>query len=959
MKRLAAASGLFLFFCIVTAAYGTVIGDFEGGFDNWVAGAQGSPTLSISTNGVTSGSHSLAVKLGNSSGYWCLQWAPPSVPALPPGTRLMFDVTMIQSEWGGSIWTKVADKVAINTDNATGWKEFYPPQFFDTITGAALADVDWGGWSPTITKTYSLDISDYDLTGATWFQLNISVQQNSAAGAGSFYFDNIRLGLPGPEYGASDPQPPDGTTDVRRDVVLTWSPDESAATHDVYFGSNYDDVSNATEANPLGVLVSQGQDANSFDPPGLLTLGQTYYWRIDEVNGPPDLTVHRGAIWSFTAEPLTYVLGGSPGGGTITATASSTAANSSAQNTVNGQGLTGDLHSEIGSTMWLSAAAGPQPSWIQYAFDRLYRLDSMWVWNYNAQFEDVLGLGIKDALVEYSADGLTWTTLGTFTFPWAPGAPGHAHDAEVSFGGVGAKFVKITAVSNWGGGARSGLSEVRFFHVIDYAREPKPATGAADVAPDTTLTWRAGREAASHQVYLSSERNAVVDGSALIDTVSENSYTPAPLDLGTTYYWKINEVNEAVSPAVWEGDIWNFSTEDYILVDGMETYTDEDGNRIYQTWADGYGTTTNGSQAGYTESPFAEGTTVHSGSQSMPLSYDNTGGITSSEVTRTFTEPMDWTMAGIKTLVLYFYGDPNNAPAQMYVKINNTKVPYAGDPDSIMRSRWNQWSVDLSAVPASTLKGVTTLTIGIGIGGASGSGRLFIDDIRLYKSAPPVSVAVNPGTTGLVAYYAMSNNVQDSSGNGNNGTLAGAPTYVGGLAAYGTALKLNGTADCVDLGSKAVWNPAGSFSVSLWAKIGAWATDWDDVMVANRGEDNVGWQIRRPNNNSLCFTTRGVGNDDMTSLALPPLNEWIHIGCVYDDAGNTKTIYLNGVEDSAVTTTAGAHVTATTHKTYIGARANSGNTGPEAYFTGQLDEVRVFSRALSAGEMDYLSDPTP
>jgi hypothetical protein len=64
-------------------------------------------------------------------------------------------------------------------------------------------------------------------------------------------------------------------------------------------------------------------------------------------------------------------------------------------------------------------------------------------------------------------------------------------------------------------------------------------------------------------------------------------------------------------------------------VDGMETYTDEDGNRIYQTWADGYGTTTNGSQAGYTESPFAEGTTVHSGSQSMPLSYDNTGGITS------------------------------------------------------------------------------------------------------------------------------------------------------------------------------------------------------------------------------------------------------------------------------------------------------------------------------------------
>ena len=40
-------------------------------------------------------------------------------------------------------------------------------------------------------------------------------------------------------------------------------------------------------------------------------------------------------------------------------------------------------------------------------------------------------------------------------------------------------------------------------------------------------------------------RTAVAEGTALIDTVTESSYTPASLELGTTYYWRVNEVNEA------------------------------------------------------------------------------------------------------------------------------------------------------------------------------------------------------------------------------------------------------------------------------------------------------------------------------------------------------------------------------------------------------------------------------
>jgi len=71
--------------------------------------------------------------------------------------------------------------------------------------------------------------------------------------------------------------------EIPRDVVLSWTSPQSAETHDVYFGTSFDDVSHASRDNSLGVLVSQSQATTTYDPPGLLEFGQTYYWRIDEV----------------------------------------------------------------------------------------------------------------------------------------------------------------------------------------------------------------------------------------------------------------------------------------------------------------------------------------------------------------------------------------------------------------------------------------------------------------------------------------------------------------------------------------------------------------------------------------------------------------------------------------------------------------------------------------------------
>ena len=121
-------------------------------------------------------------------------------------------------------------------------------------------------------------------------------------------------------------------------------------------GLRLEAVNNADRANPLGVLASQGQDANTYDPAGSLAWGQTYYWRIDQVGAAPDFKTYKGYVWSFTTESLSYPIKD------VMATASSSMSDSMGpENTVNASGLdANDLHSAKDEDMWLSAADGPE-----------------------------------------------------------------------------------------------------------------------------------------------------------------------------------------------------------------------------------------------------------------------------------------------------------------------------------------------------------------------------------------------------------------------------------------------------------------------------------------------------------------------------------------------------------------------------------------------------------------------
>ncbi|MBP8304362.1 MAG: discoidin domain-containing protein [Phycisphaerae bacterium] len=545
---------------------------------------------------------------------------------------------------------------------------------------------------------------------------------------------------------AAKPVPADREAEVLRDVMLGWTPGVFASTHNVYFGDTFEAVSKAGAGSPL--LVGPGLVAAAYDA-GRLEFSRTYYWRVDEVNAPPDNTVFKGDVWTFTVEPYAYPIGGE----SITATASSQSAGWGPEKTIDGSGLDAqDTHSVMLDDMWLTAEGSSLPAWIQYTFDRPRRLDQMRVWNFNGESFLAI-LGIKDVVVEHSMDGLDWTPLsGVAAFPMAPGTAGYASDITVDLGGVAAEAVRIQAQSNYAGGGydQCGLSEVRLMAVPMSARNPSPESGAEGIDPRGVLMWRPGREAGHHQVYLDASEQAVREGTAPVHATHEIRLAMLELDLrlGQTHYWRVDEVNEAAVPSVWTGETWAFTVAQTLVVDDFESYGNSSPHRPFQTWIDGvgYSDPTPGNPGNHTGAAVGhdiwspgsehlggtlmETTIVRSGLQSLPLYYDNSGaggGLTYSQMDRAFTPAEDWTRFGIRTLILYFRGVQGNS-GQLYVQINNTKILYPGNAADIATEAWTAWEIDLASSGAS-LGGVSTLSIGIQ--GSGARGLLYIDELGL------------------------------------------------------------------------------------------------------------------------------------------------------------------------------------------------------------------------------------
>jgi len=313
-----------------------------------------------------------------------------------------------------------------------------------------------------------------------------------------------------------------------------------------------------------------------------------------------------------------------------------------------------------------------------------------------------------------------------------------------------------------------------------WALERRPYADAGDITHTPILRWTAGAWAALHDVYFGPDPELVANatpadteiyrGRQELETVS---YDLGTLEWGTTYYWRIDEVNfvtveaedgtEDVNEIVWKGQAWSFTTAEFLVADDFELYTNnrDAGQAVFQAWIDGLGFSSpepnnpgngTGSIVGHDiwnqESPhktIAETGIVHGGRQSLPLYYNNTDEPYYSQTSRSWPTPQDWILNGMDTFELYFRGASDNGPGKLYLSIEDDAGQVAfmihPDPDAVLTTDWRQWSIPLADLIAKGLDVTAIRKLNIGVGDPDnpqpgGIGIIYIDDIRVTNHTP-------------------------------------------------------------------------------------------------------------------------------------------------------------------------------------------------------------------------------
>jgi len=507
---------------------------------------------------------------------------------------------------------------------------------------------------------------------------------------------------------AYNPNPPDGAKYVDPGTILRWTAGFGAKLSTVFFGDNFDDVSNATEGMPVGTSTYN---------PGTLEYEKFYYWRIDQFDGS---VTHKGDTWSFKTIP--NVLISDPnlvcwwkldeGQGSI---ALDWSGHKNDGTLMNGPGwVTGydenalefdgnDDYVNFGNTSSWPAGNSDRS---MCAWSKTDTIAGGWRWIAaygSAGTGQAMFIGMNtDALYGggYADDVFTngfwevdvWhhiclTYDGTTARLYADGievaAEAKNWDLVLSRAHIGRQVNDIAEF--WDG----LIDDVRIYDKVltpdeimkvmtgdpMLAWNPSPANGSTpDIYAALPLNWSPGDQAAQHDVYFGTDADSVADadtstGEVYRGRLSATTYTP-PEGVewgGGPYYWRVDEYN--TDGTISKGKVWSFTVADYLSIDDFEDY-DTGDKQIWYAWHDGLGYGTLGTELYYagngtgavigdeTTDSYTEESIVNSGAQAMPLSYDNNkqGYAYYSEVEMVLTNERDWTEQSVVELSLWFRG---------------------------------------------------------------------------------------------------------------------------------------------------------------------------------------------------------------------------------------------------------------------------------------------------------------
>jgi hypothetical protein len=367
---------------------------------------------------------------------------------------------------------------------------------------------------------------------------------------------------PTPPGQASNPNPTNGATDISVDADLSWTAGSGATSHDVYFGTSSPGT------------FQGNQTATTFEP-GTLANDTTYYWRIDEVNAAATTT---GNVWSFTTESIPapgQASNPSPSNGatdvSIDADLSWTA----------GSGATShDVYfgtSSPGTFQGNQAATTFEPGTLANDITYYWRIDEVnvggtttgTVWSFTT-IVAAPGAASSPSPADSAADVSITADLS-----WSAGTGATSHDVYFGTSSPGAFQGNQTATTFDPG--TMGYSTTYYWRINEVnaggtttgtvwsftteaapppppgqASNPNPADSATDVGVGADLSWTAGSNTTSHDVYFGTSSPGTFQGNQTATT-----FDPGTMDNDTTYYWRIDEINASGTTT---GVVWSFTT---------------------------------------------------------------------------------------------------------------------------------------------------------------------------------------------------------------------------------------------------------------------------------------------------------------------------------------------------------------------------------------------------------------
>ncbi len=667
----------------------------------------------------------------------------------------------------------------------------------------------------------------------------------------------------------------------------------------------------------------------------------------------------------------------------------------------------GILGTPFGGISNLNPGTTPGAEWLKFEFNRIYKLGKTVIWNHNQA--NLTDRGMQDVYIEYSTDGVNYTNLlgqgNTFKLKQAPGMNGIMPSDMIDFAGVEARYIVITATTenpNYGGNV-IGLSEIRFgLATLDESNITATASSMYSVAQSLTDIIN-GYSLDPNNLH-DNNGNAEtmwhgIVGPPFGGTNNLNSGTSAGAEWLKFEFDNIYSLNEMV--------VWNHNQS--ALTDrGMnEVYIEYSTDGINYTNLFGPGVTTNFTQAsgvnGIAPTDVIDfgGVPVKFVVITATMANPNFGGnvIGMSEI--------QFCVSGIASEQPGFTSNPLVKSAAVEGTAYDASI--AGDinnpsglPLTFTKASGPQWLTvqpngTLSGTPdnadvgentfivkAQDTEGNTTQSVLSIIVGNVFSGDMGIHDfVGLAENWRSTGCTDTPGCNGadldgdgtvdladlgmladhwlagiepdLITYW----NMNDSSGTilrdnyfSADGTFVNMDNSSWNEGKFGNGLRLDGIAGYIEIPHDDKLNLTAGFTISFWLKTDYLSDSHANTIISKGLASTTNYVIdmyKPSSGGGLRFFgyengfVKGITDPSGPSLAD---GIWHHIACTFD--GTIWTIYSNGQIYKSKTQP--CSLTASSQTLQFGARQATAN------YTGMIDEIRLYDRALTLEEIAQITN---